>query len=88
LRTGDTATNEAEIAGIPAEILAIEFGIIDGAVIGFPKGIFRIENGVVDFDIFGVLEDIPAVQLQIRYLSVSAMAKGFIAIGHAYAFQR
>lgn len=58
LRAGDTATDKAEIAGIPAEVLAFDLGVIDRTVLGFPKGIFGIENSVVDLYVFRILENI------------------------------
>ena len=65
LGTGDATTNETEILGIPTEILAFDFRVIDGNVLGLPEGVFRIEDGVVDFDVFGILEGVVALQLEI-----------------------
>ena len=62
LGAGDTATDKAEIAGIPAEVLAFDLGVIDRTVLGFPKGIFGIKNSVVDLDVAGVLENVLANQ--------------------------
>jgi hypothetical protein len=62
LRAGDTATDEAEIATIPTEVLAVYFRVINGAVFTLPERIFGIENGIVDLDVAGVLENIPPLQ--------------------------
>ena len=73
LGTGEAATNQAEIAGIPAEVLALNLGVVNGNVLGLPEGIFGIEDGIMDLDVAGVLEDVFALQLEIGYLQLASM---------------
>ena len=62
LRAGDTAADEAEVLGVPTEVFAFEFGVIDGNVFAIPERIFGIKDGMMDFDVFCVLECIFALQ--------------------------
>ena len=60
LRAGNTAADETEIPGVPTEVLAIDFGVVNGAVLAVPKRIFGVEDCVADFDVAGILEGILA----------------------------
>lgn len=82
LRTGDAATNKAEVAGVPSEVFAFDVGIIDRTVLGFPEGIFGVEDGVVDLDIASVLEDVSALQLDVGDLKLAGMHKGIGSVLH------
>lgn len=65
LCAGDAATDEAEVAGVPTEVFALDVGIKDRAVLALPECIFGVERGVMDLDVFRVLESVSASQLQI-----------------------
>ena len=62
LRAGNTAADETEIPGVPTEVLAIDFGVVNGAVLAVPKRIFGVEDSVADFEVAGVLENVFADQ--------------------------
>ena len=58
----DMTADEAKIPGIPAEVLAVDFRVVDGAVLALPKSVLGIKNGIVDFNVVSVLESVFADQ--------------------------
>ena len=55
------ATHEAKVLGVPAEIFAIDFRVIDCDVLRLPEGILRVEHSIVDFHIVTILEGIVTI---------------------------
>ena len=68
LGAGDAAADKAEIAGIPTEVFALYFRVVNRAVFGLPTGVFGVEYGVMNLDVFGILEDVLSLQLDIGEL--------------------
>ena len=68
LGAGDATADKTEIAGVPTEVFALYFRVIDDNVLGLPKGIFGVEYGAAEFDVASVLEDVLSLQLDIGEL--------------------
>ena len=68
LGAGDATADKTEIAGIPAEVLALYFRVVNGNILGFPESVFGVEYGAMNLDVFGILEDVLSLQLDIGEL--------------------
>ena len=69
---------------MPAEVLAVEFGIVDGYILNFPERILRRDFGMVDFYVLHILEHILTVALQSVHINVVAEHE---RIGSAMQFE-
>ena len=57
---------------MPTEILAVEFGIVDGHILHLPESVLRCDFGIVDFYILHVLEHILTVAFQSVHINIVA----------------
>ena len=66
------AVHQTQVLRVPAEILAVEFRIVDGHVLHLPERILRRNLGIMNFHILYVLEYIFAVTFQSVHINVVA----------------
>jgi len=70
-----------EAVRVPAEILAVEFAVIDGDVFGVPECVFRIDDGIAYHDVGAVLKRIVAVLAVTFDIDIAAVHEEIIGVG-------
>ncbi len=72
----DVTVDQTQTAGMPSEVLAMEFGVVDGDILHLPKRIFGINLGVVYLYVTTILEHILGIALQTIDADIAAMHEG------------
>ena len=76
-----------QVAGVPAQELSVDTGIIDRHVLTFPEGVLGIEVGIPDLDIPRPLEGIVALQLQAVDFQPAAVHEDIVRTQGAHVLQ-
>ena len=65
---------------MPAQVLAVDLGVVDRHVLGVPESVLRVDDGVADHHVAAVLERIVAPLRVILYADVFAVHEDIIAL--------
>lgn len=81
------AVNQPQPLRVPAQVLAVDLGVVDRHVLGVPESVLRVDDGVADHHVAAVLERIVASLRVILYADVFAVHEDIIALVDLYVAQ-